>query len=118
MAFLSREYMILSAFIAVVAIIMIIVPVISWQLAVAFVFGAGLSVLAGFIGMNISVRANVRTTQAATKSLAKALSVAFAGGSVTGLLVVGLALLAVAGYYGATGDIQGLVGLGFAASGQ
>jgi len=113
-AYLQRQYSV----IAVVAIIIFgtIAAFLSLQAAIGFLIGAIASAASGFIGMNISVRANVRTTQAATKSLAKALSVAFAGGSVTGLLVVGLALLSVAGYFGATGDVQGLISLGFGAS--
>jgi len=113
-AYLQRQYSV----IAVVAIIIFgaIAVFLSLQSAIGFLIGAIASAASGFIGMNISVRANVRTTQAATKSLSSALSVAFAGGSVTGLLVVGLALLSVAGYFGATGDVQGLIGLGFGAS--
>lgn len=113
-AYLQRQYSI----VAVVAIIIFIVLwfLLSTQTAIGFLIGAIASAASGFIGMNISVRANVRTAQAATNSLSKAFSVAFAGGSVTGLLVVGLALLAVAGYYGATGDLQGLIGLGFGGS--
>lgn len=113
-AYLSRQYSVIAA----VAIIMFIgiSLLISMESAIGFLIGAIASAASGFIGMNISVRANVRTTQAAKQGLAKALSVAFAGGSVTGLLVVGLALLAVAGYFGATGDIEGLIGLGFGGS--
>ena len=113
-AYLSRQYSI----IAIVALIIFITIsfFLSLQTAIGFLIGAIASAASGFIGMNISVRANVRTAQAATKSLKKALSVAFAGGSVTGLLVVGLALLSVAGYFGATGNIQGLIGLGFGGS--
>ena len=113
-AYLQRQYSV----IAVVAIIIFatIAVFLSLQTAIGFLIGSTASAASGFIGMHISVRANVRTTQAATKSLARSLSVAFAGGSVTGLLVVGLALLAVAGYFGATGDLQGLIGLGFGAS--
>lgn len=113
-AYLARQYSV----VAIVAVIMFvgIAFLISLQTAIGFVIGAVASAASGFIGMNISVRANVRTAQAATKGLSPALSVAFAGGSVTGLLVVGLALLAVAGYYGATGDVRGLIGLGFGGS--
>ncbi len=87
-----------------------------WHAAVGFVVGAVLSAVAGYIGMMVSVRVNVRTAEAARKGLAPALKVAFRGGSVTGLLVVGLALLGVAVYYWATGDVAALVGLGFGGS--
>ena len=99
----------------------------SWTVAIGFAIGAILSGAAGFIGMNVSVRANVRTAQAATKSLAGGLDIAFRSGAVTGLLVAGLALLGVAGYFGIlTGPlgygpsdrvtIDALVALGFGAS--
>lgn len=113
-AYMQRQYSI----VALVAVIIFsgLAFFLSVQSAIGFLIGAIASAASGFIGMNISVRANVRTAQAATKSLASALSVAFSGGAVTGLLVVGLALLAVSGYFGATGDIHGLVGLGFGGS--
>ena len=112
--YLQRQYSIIAA--VAVIIFIALAFFLSIQTAIGFLIGAVASAASGFIGMNISVRANVRTAQAATKSLSRALSVAFAGGSVTGLLVVGLALLSVAGYFGATGDIQGLIGLGFGGS--
>ena len=113
-AYLARQY-------SVIAIVAIIIFVVIWLLlsletAIGFAIGAAASAASGFIGMNISVRANVRTAQAAKKGLAQALSLAFAGGSVTGLLVVGLALLSVAGYFGVSGNLNGLVGLGFGGS--
>lgn len=113
-AYLSRQYSVIAA--VAIVIFAALWFLLSLPTAIGFAIGAIASGASGFIGMNISVRANVRTTQAATKSLEKALSVAFRGGAVTGLLVVGLALLSVAGYFGATGDIQGLVGLGFGGS--
>ena len=87
-----------------------------WHAAVGFLIGACLSASAGYIGMMVSVRVNVRTAEAAKGGLAPALKVAFRGGSVTGLLVVGLALLGVTGYYWITGDVAALVGLGFGGS--
>src|SRR3990167_7860035 len=113
-AYLARQYSV----IAVVAVVIFaaIAFLLSLETAIGFAIGAAASAASGFIGMNISVRANVRTAQAASKGLAEAFSLAFAGGSVTGFLVVGLALLSVAGYFGVTGNLNGLVGLGFGGS--
>ncbi|MCR4311311.1 MAG: sodium-translocating pyrophosphatase [Candidatus Taylorbacteria bacterium] len=113
-AYLNRQY-------KTIAPIALILFIVLWYLlgvttAAGFLVGAVLSGLAGFIGMNVSVRANVRTTEAAKSSLSEALKVAFDGGSVTGLLVVGLALLGVAGFYAVTGDVKALIGLSFGAS--
>lgn len=113
-AYLQRQYTVVAAVAAL--IFAAITLLISLQTAIGFLVGAVASAAAGFIGMNISVRANVRTAQAAKSGLAKALSVAFAGGSVTGLLVAGLALLSVSGFFAATGDIEALIGLGFGGS--
>jgi K(+)-stimulated pyrophosphate-energized sodium pump len=85
-------------------------------MALGFLVGAVFSALAGYIGMNVSVRANVRTTEAARGGINEALSLAFKGGTVTGLLVVGLALLGVTAFYAITHDVTALVGLGFGAS--
>ena len=90
--------------------------VLDWEIAAGFAVGAICSGLAGFIGMSVSVRANVRTAEAAKSGLEKALDVAVKGGSVTGLFVVGLGLLSVAGFYAATGSVHGLIGLGFGGS--
>ncbi len=84
--------------------------------AIGFVIGAALSGLAGYIGMQVSVRANVRTTEAAKTGMAEALAVAFRGGSVTGMMVVGLGLLGVAGFYAVTKNVDALIGLGFGGS--
>ncbi len=113
-AYLNRQYRTIAPIAAVLFIIL-------WALlgittALGFLVGAVFSGLAGYIGMNVSVRANVRTAQAAREGLAPALSLAFRGGSVTGLLVVGLALLGVSGFYALTHDIKSLIGLGFGAS--
>ena len=121
-AYLNRQY----STIGIVGIIVAIVLGITLGLyvAIGFVIGAVLSAVAGYIGMNVSVRANVRTTQAALASLAEALGIAFKSGAVTGMLVVGLGLLGVAGYYAilrAMGVdqrvlIEALVALSFGAS--
>jgi len=113
-AYLTRQYSVVS--IVAVIIFAAVWYFLAFETAIGFLIGAAASAASGFIGMNISVRANVRTTEAAKSGLAKALSISFAGGSVTGLLVVGLALLAVTGFYGATGSLTGLVGLGFGGS--
>ncbi|MDP3836597.1 MAG: sodium-translocating pyrophosphatase [bacterium] len=96
-AFLNRQY----RTVAIVAIILFVVLglFLSWWTAAAFLLGAFFSGLAGYIGMFVSVRANVRTTEAARGGLQKAMNVAVRGGSVTGMLVVGLALLGTAGFY-------------------
>ena len=113
-AYLNRQY----RTIAIIGIILFVVLgfALSWTIALGFLVGAVLSALAGYIGMNVSVRSNVRTAEAARNGLATALSLAFKGGAVTGLLVVGLALLGVAGFYAITGDVSSLIGLAFGAS--
>lgn len=121
-AYLNRQY----TTIAVVGVIIAVVIsfLLGWLVGLGFVIGAVLSGAAGYIGMNISVRANVRTAEAARSGLARGLEIAFRSGSVTGMLVAGLALLGVAGYFafllaiGAQGRqlIDPLVALGFGAS--
>ncbi|MGL4761608.1 MAG: sodium-translocating pyrophosphatase [Sarcina sp.] len=94
MAFLKREFKYLRVFIVVVAILIAIF--LSWKTSVSFILGAGFSIIAGYAGMKIGVKANVRTTQGATKGQKEALSVAFSGGAVMGLCVVGLGILGLA----------------------
>ncbi|MEH6546442.1 MAG: sodium-translocating pyrophosphatase [Sneathiella sp.] len=96
-AYLTRQYMTIG--VVGVVIFIILFFLLGLKVAIGFLIGAILSGLAGFIGMHVSVRANVRTAQAASKSLKEGLDVSFKAGAVTGMLVVGLALLAVAGYY-------------------
>jgi K(+)-stimulated pyrophosphate-energized sodium pump len=115
-AYLNRQYRTVAMVALVLFIIIGMIPSLGWTTALAFVVGAFLSGLTGYIGMNVSVRANVRTTEAARGGMAKALKVAVDGGSVTGFLVVGLALLGTAGFYFVTRDIHSLIGLGFGGS--
>jgi K(+)-stimulated pyrophosphate-energized sodium pump len=121
-AYLARQYRTIAMVGAVVFVVLLVALGLGkdwtygWHAAVGFVIGACLSASAGYIGMMVSVRVNVRTAEAARHGLGRALTVAFRGGAVTGLLVVGLALLGVAGYYWATGDVAALVGLGFGGS--
>ena len=113
-AYMARQYKMIAAIGAI--IFLVLGFALGWTLAIGFLVGAVLSGVAGFIGMSVSVRANVRTTEAAKTGLAAALDVAVKGGTVTGLLVVGLALLGVAGFYGITNDLSALIGLGFGGS--
>ncbi|MBI4714202.1 sodium-translocating pyrophosphatase [Candidatus Uhrbacteria bacterium] len=113
-AYMSRQYKMIAGI--GIVIFFILGFALNWTLAIGFLVGAVLSSLAGFIGMSVSVRSNVRTAEAAKHGLSAAMDVAVRGGSVTGLFVVGLALIGVAGFYAATGDVQALVGLGFGGS--
>ncbi len=122
-AYLNRQYKTVSLVGVVLAVILYIV--LGWQTSIGFIVGAFFSALTGYIGMNVSVRANVRCAQAAHKGLASALDVAFKGGLVTGLLVVGLGLLGVAGYFyilqmvnpaSVSENVKALIGLGFGGS--
>jgi len=121
-AYLNRQYLIIAVVALPIAVVLWLLQ--DYKTAIGFVIGGVLSGATGFIGMNVSVRANSRVAEAARGGVPPALDVAFKGGSVTGMLVVGLALLGVAGYYGilvATGStdkeaVDALIGLGFGGS--
>jgi K(+)-stimulated pyrophosphate-energized sodium pump len=122
-AFLKREYMTVAMVAAVMLVVIWFVPGLGMWVALGFLVGTVGSALAGYIGMMVTVRANVRTAEAAKGGLQKALTVAFKGGSVTGIMVVGLGLLGVAGYFAvvkrfapAEAVFPALVGLGFGCS--
>ncbi len=113
-AYLNRQYKTVA--VVAVAVALLIGFFLGWMITAGFLVGAIASALAGYIGMNIAVRANIKTAEAAKSGLAKALGVAFEGGAVTGFLVVGLALLSVASFYAITQDVAALVGLAFGGS--
>ena len=124
-AYLRRQYLTIAGVAVVPFLLLGFYNKLGWGTAVGFLVGAGLSAAAGFIGMNVAVRSNMRTAEAARSGLSPALNVAFRAGSVTGLLVVGLGLLGVAGYYWALTSwlghtphsaIKDLLGLAFGGS--
>lgn len=113
-AYLNRQLK--SMGVAGIIIFIIIFATLGATAAIGFMIGAVASFSAGYIGMRVSVIANVRTTEAAKSGLAAGLSMAFRGGTVTGMMTVGLALMSVAGFYAATHDVIALVALGFGGS--
>ncbi|MBV8302475.1 MAG: sodium/proton-translocating pyrophosphatase, partial [Candidatus Dormibacteraeota bacterium] len=113
-AYLNRQYTIIAAIGA--AIFVFLTLTLGWKTGVLFLMGSVLSAAAGYVGMNISVRANLRTAEAARRGINPALQVAFRGGAVTGLFVVGFGLIGVAVAYGIFNDFNALVGFAFGAS--
>ena len=122
-AYLNRQYTVIAG--VGVLLFIVLIPIQNLRVAIGFAIGGFLSAAAGYIGMNVSVRANARVAESARGGVSRALDVAFRGGAVTGMLVVGLALLGVSGYYGVLTWIVGetpknavtaLVGLGFGGS--
>ena len=121
-AYLNRQYQVITIVGAVVFVLLALL--LGWHVGVGFLIGAVFSGAAGYIGMNVSVRANVRTAEAARESLTKALTVSFRAGAVTGLLVVGLGLAGITAYFAwllylnfeSRDLLEGLIGLGFGGS--
>ncbi|MEW6052241.1 MAG: sodium-translocating pyrophosphatase [Nitrospirota bacterium] len=121
-AFLAREYKTVAMVAVFLIIVIAVIPSLGIWTAIGFIIGTAGSAFAGFVGMWVTVRANVRTTQAASKGLQDALTLSFKGGSVTGIMVVGLGIIGLAGYYyiakAAVGEgaFHALIGLGFGCS--
>ncbi len=115
-AYLNKQYKTIGIIAIILFFVIGFISKLGWVMAIGFLVGSIFSALAGYIGMNVSVRANVRTAEAARNGINDALALAFKGGTVTGLLVVGLALLGVSLFYAITRDVTALIGLGFGAS--
>src|SRR3989339_328031 len=113
-AYLKRQYRTVA--LVAVAVFVLLLIFLGWKTGVGFIVGAIFSGVAGYLGMTISVKANVRTAEAARKGFKEALNVAVKGGSITGLLVVGLGLLGVSGFYLIFKDLNALIGLAFGGS--
>ncbi|MDD3921790.1 MAG: sodium/proton-translocating pyrophosphatase, partial [Eubacteriales bacterium] len=116
MAFLRREYKVIAIFAAVMLVVLTVIPSMGWRVAVCFLAGALLSVIAGFIGMRSATSANARTAQAAMHSEKQALNVAFTGGAIMGLCVVGLGLAGLAVVYLVFEDVAMCTGFSLGAS--
>jgi K(+)-stimulated pyrophosphate-energized sodium pump len=114
--YMKRQYSVILIFVVVMSIVLLVVPSLGWKVMVCFISGALLSALAGYFGMRVAVKANVRTTQAAKEGVLAALRVAFSGGTVTGLLVVGFAALGLGTLYLCFDDINVLTGFSLGAS--
>lgn len=116
MAYLKRQYVVMLLFVVVMSAALMFIPSLGWTVSICFIAGAALSALAGFLGMRVAVKANSRTTQAANNGLKSALRVAFSGGAVMGLLVVGFAALGLGILYIVFKDINVLTGFSLGAS--
>jgi K(+)-stimulated pyrophosphate-energized sodium pump len=113
-AYMKRQYTVVAIVAVVIAVLLAVL--LDVETAIGFLVGASASAAAGFIGMSVAVRANVRTAEAGRSGLAPALTTAFHGGTVTGMFVVGLGLLSVAGFYAITDNVNSLIGLAFGGS--
>lgn len=116
MAFLTREYRAIFVFIAALFLILVITPVLGWKTAISFLLGALFSLAAGYFGMKVATKANVRTANAARTGMNKALSIAFSGGAVMGMCVVGLGVLGVSILYIIFEEMTIVTGFGLGAS--